>query len=413
MKIKNKKILLRVSIGLLLLYFLVVVIVANRPLPGSGLPPATVENDSITAGIEVSMAITEDGSLWSWGSNSCGQLGDGTMTNQQYPISIMEDVVAVSSSNGGISFPRPGRATVFTESNSHTLAITSDGTLWGWGVDLRTHPYSTIRNLHQPVRLIEGIIGSEIGSDSFVRNVSEPEKIMYNVVSASAGGAHAMAITSDGTLWGWGENTAGQVGEGSNSYRTSPVEILDDVIAVSAGGRHTLAITSDGTLWGWGQNGVGQLGDGTNENRNSPVEIIDNVIAVSASGSKTVAITSDGTLWSWGYLSNTPVEIMDDVVSVSTSDSITLAITSDGALWGWGRRNRYGQIGDGTTETRHYPVRIMDDVVSVSATGRNTLAVTSDGTLWAWGDNSSGQLGDGTTTNRLYPVRIMEDVHFP
>ena len=403
MLIKNKKVLV-VVMALSVLPILIGggIFLSNltRSSPEWKVPPASIPRFSIAAGSGYSLIIMGDGSLWGWGNNGVGQLGDGTTISRNEPVRVMENVAAVYA---GLNT---------------TMMITSDGTLWTSGQLFYGMRHWFFRwTTPNPSTLI-------------------PTKIMDNVVVISLCDGewnHAMAITSDGTLWGWGGNRFGQLGTGTTEdSRPRPARIMDDVIAVSAGYLYTMAITSDGTLWGWGYNRFGQLGDGTTENRHNPVKIMDDVIAVSAGQSRTFAITSNGALWGWGnnesgYLGDgttenqhSPVKIMENVVAVSAGFSHTMAITSDGGLWAWGCNgiegvNGFGQhglgrLGDGTTTARHSPVRVMDNVTAVSAGSGHTLAVTSDGVLWAWGDNSYGQLGDGTKEDHLSPVRIMDNI---
>jgi alpha-tubulin suppressor-like RCC1 family protein len=120
---------------------------------------------------------------------------------------------------------------------------------------------------------------------------------MDDVIAVSAGTARTMAIKSDGSLWGWGDNFFGQLGDGTTTARRSPVHIMDDVVAVSAWQNHTMAVKSDGSLWGWGN---GQFGDGNTATHHSPVRIMDNVVAVSVGYRHTMVIKSDSSLWGWG-----------------------------------------------------------------------------------------------------------------
>ena len=185
----------------------------------------------------------------------------------------------------------------------------------------------------------------------------------------SLGCAHSGVITEDGSLYMWGRNRDGELGDGTTEERSNPVKIMDHVRSVSLGGCHSGAITEDGSLYMWGNNGSGELGDGTTEERSNPVKI------------------------------------MDHVKSVSLGDYYSGAITEDGSLYMWGSNN-HGQLGDGTTEERSNPVKIMDHVRSVSLGGCHSGAITEDGSLYMWGRNREGQLGDGTTTDRLPPVKI-------
>ena len=172
------------------------------------------------------------------------------------------------------------------------------------------------------------------GADSLI-----PIKIMDDVVAVSAGQTHTMAIKSDGTLWGWGFNSFGEIGDGvavtvvknglipEDNYRFSPVQIMEDVAAVSAGHNHTIAIKTDGSLWGWGKNDACQLGDGAWKNRLAPIKIMENIAAVAG------------------------------------GESHTLAIGEDGSLWGWGSNN-FACLGDGTWKVRNKPIKITNEIVS-------------------------------------------------
>ena len=243
--------------------------------------------------------------------------------------------------------------------------------------------------------------------------------IMDDVLSVSAGDCHTMAIKTDGNLWSCGDNSSGQLGDGTESDRYSFVKVMDDVLSVSAGYYHTMAIKTDGSLWAWGDNFYEQLGNGTTTHSDSPVKIMDDVLSVSAGRYSTIVIKSDNSLWAWGYNLNgelgdgttthrdLPVKIMDDVAFASIGYCHTTAIKTDGSLWAWGD-NQVGQLGDGTTTERHSPVKVMDDVLSVSAGRFHTVAIKADGSLWSWGRNSSGQLGDGTTTDRHSPIKVVE-----
>jgi alpha-tubulin suppressor-like RCC1 family protein len=249
-----------------------------------------------------------------------------------------------------------------------------------------------------------------------------PVQVLTDVVSVAAGYRHSLAIRSDGTLWAWGSNKRGQLGDGTTTHRHSPVQVLTDVVSVTAGGgSHSLAIRRDGTLWAWGWNKYGQLGDGTTTDRHSPVQVLTNVVSVTAGIGHSLAIRRDGTLWAWGFNEggqlgdgtwtgkNRPVQVLMDVVSVEAGWAHSLAIRRDGTLWAWGA-NEGGQLGDGTTTNRHSPVQVLTDVVSVTGGDAHSLAIRRDGTLWAWGANESGQLGDGTWTGKNRPVQVLTDI---
>ena len=170
---------------------------------------------AVSTACETAMVITSDNQLWGWGTNNSGQLGDGTRIWRESPVHIMDNVVAVYVSNIG------------TLTSDFTMAITSDGKLWGWGS-------GTHNRLAGPP------------------SSNSPILIMDDVVAVSAGLFHVMAITSDGGLWGWGGNHQGQLTDYAISGFRRPVRIMDDVAAVSAGGSRTIAVRSDGSLWVWG-----------------------------------------------------------------------------------------------------------------------------------------------------------------
>ena len=349
----------------------------------------------LSAGSNHTTGIKSDGTLWTWGNNTNGQLGDGTLVKKTSPIQIGTDNNWVSVSAG----------------DSHTLALKSDGTLWAWGYN-----------------------GSARLGDGTWNNKISPIQIGTgnNWVSVSAYGAHTAGMKSDGTLWTWGWNAFGQLGDGTTVWRLSPIQVGTDKnwISVTVGGSYTVALKSDGTLWAWGNNPDGRLGDGTMVNKIAPVKIgVDNNWTsfsvggdYSVGGGHTVALKSDGTLWAWGYNLNgqlgdgttvnktspTQIGVDNNWGSVSAGKRHTLARKSDGSLWGWGYNWR-GQLGDGTTGTKHSPVQIGSPdigLVLISAGADHTSGIKSDGSLWSWGYNLYGQLGDGTISTRYSPVQV-------
>ena len=356
-------------------------------VPAPTAQPVSAIGATIAAGHNFSFAIQPDGTLWAWGWNDYGQLGDGTFIDRNIPVQILDDVVAV------------------TAGMEHALAIKSDGSLWAWGYN-----------------------GSgQLGNGTLTNQIT-PIRILDDVTAVSAGAGHSLAIRRDGSLWAWGENFYGKLGDGTESNRSTPVQVLDDVISVSAGDEHSLAIKSDGSLWAWGDNYFGQIGDGTTIGRSIPIMIMEDVTAVSAGSSHSMAIRNNGSLWTWGgnghgqlgngtfQESSLPVLIMDDVAAVSAGSGYHVAaIRTDGSLWVWGE-NWEGQLGLGDLEYGNQfeqynaPMWIMDNVTQVSAGSRHTIAATDDGSLWAWGDNWVGQLGDGTFNNRSSRVQTMNSI---
>jgi alpha-tubulin suppressor-like RCC1 family protein len=351
-------------------------------------------SEPVATGMAHSIVLKADGSLWSWGNNSYGQLGDGTIEDKTSPVRIGKEFNWVAIAAGLI----------------HSLALKSDGTLWAWGNNFCGQlGDGTAVDQTAPVR---------IGKDT-------------TWIAIEAGDYHSLGLKSDGTLWAWGLNSYGQLGNGKTANKTAPVQIGKDATwaRVSAGAFHTVALQKDMTLWAWGNNLHGQLGDGTTKDKTAPVRIgTDNRwFAVSAGDQHTVALNwCDGcwttyTLWAWGFNAygqlgdgttadkTSPVRIGMDTTwnKVSAGSHHAMALKKDGTLWAWGN-NSHGQMGDGTTENKNSPVQIGTDSkwVSISAGGLHSLALKLDDTPWSWGGNNHGQLGDGSRSGKTVPVHV-------
>lgn len=245
----------------------------------------------------------------------------------------------------------------------------------------------------------------------------------------ATGMSHTVGIMSDGTLWAWGANDFGQLGDGTRIARRTPVQIgtANDWQSVSAGTLHTMAIKTNGTLWGWGINGNSRLGDDTTTDRIFPAQVgsATNWQSVCAGDTNTLAIKTDGTLWAWGYngyaqfgdgtMNNrsTPYQIgtATNWKSVDTGNLHTLATKTNGTLWAWGT-NTYGQVGDGTTAVRYAPVQIgtETDWKMIAAGANHSVAVKVNGVLYTWGHNQWGQLGDSSNTSRSTPNAVHDQV---
>jgi alpha-tubulin suppressor-like RCC1 family protein len=382
----------RLYLNCLVLMALAIVLLLSSVATALTLPVlGSAKQPTFSAGETHSLAIGTDGSLWAWGDNIDGQLGDGTMTDQ--PTLTPKHI---------------GTATnwlTVSAGTKYSLGIKADGSLWAWGED------------HN------GQLGDGATTDLVV-----PTRVGTQTgwVAVAAGNRHSLALKSDGSLWAWGNNDKGQLGDGTTIERHLPTRIAADRswVAIAVGMTHSLALSSDGSLWAWGDNTDGQLGDGTTNAVLVPTRIGtgNDWAAVTAEAGHSLALKSDGSLWAWG--SNRSGELGDagagagkipsrigtgtDWVAVNTAFFHTLALKSDGSLWAWGE-NENGQLGDGTTGDRFSPTRVgtLTSWVAVSGGGQHSLGMKSDGSLWAWGRNNQGQLGDGTTTNRLSPVQIV------
>jgi alpha-tubulin suppressor-like RCC1 family protein len=330
--------------------------------------------------------IFTEGGLWAVGSSFYGQIGDSTTVSKSSPI----QTVAGGREWRGVS-----------SGGTICSAVKSDGTLWSWGLNSlgQLGDNSTV-NKSSPVQTVSG-------------------SSVWRQVSASQNGCSA--IKTDGTLWSWGLNSAGQLGDNSTVNKSSPVQTVAGSNTawkqVSKHDLYTLAVKVDGTLWGWGNNSSYNLGDGTLTSRSSPVQVFGSATTwkQASAGGLSSAIKTDGTMWVWGISDSSPVTVVGGgtswkYVGEGGLASGFVAIKTDGTLWTSGD-NTYGQLGDGTTtaSTAKSPVQVLGGSKNwkqVSGAGYSVAAVKVDGTLWAWGLNDTGQLGDGTTVNRSSPVQI-------
>ena len=242
------------------------------------------------------------------------------------------------------------------------------------------------------------------------------ESFFNSVKSISAGRMHTASVRNDGTVWNWGTGSNGQLGDGNSGSGVAvatPVQVagLEGFDSVADGNGFVLGLKSDGTVWGWGINSSGQLGDGTTTERTRPVQTsgLTGVIAVAAGSFYSVALKSDGTVWLWGQggglgstisvTRTTPVQLtgIANVSAVSAGGSHLLMLKSDKTLWAVGANN-FGQLGDATTTARPFPVQVtaLSNVSRIGGGGDEfSMALKEDGTVWAWGINGSGQLGPG------------------
>ncbi len=301
----------------------------------------------ISAGLSSIAGIKTDGTLWTWGGNSLGQLGTNTTTARSSP----GQTVSATTNWKMVSMK-----------GSTTCGIKTDGTLWLWGYNNYGQlGDNTITSKSSPVQTV-----SATTNWKFVTNSP------YDVVTA---------IKTDGTLWTWGDGTYGQMGNNSTLSRSSPIQVAGTTWSYVTLFTHTLATKTDGTLWAWGRNNAGQLGLNDITNRSSPVQV--------------------GTDTTWK--------------KISAGISISAGIKTDGTLWMWGT-NSYGQLGTNNVTRYSSPVQTVSggtNWYSINIEGYSSTLVTisaaikTDGSLWVWGMNTDGELGDGTRTNRSSPVQTI------
>lgn len=299
---------------------------------------------------------------------------------------------------------------------NHSLFVCPDGTVNAWGNNMK------------------GQLGINSTSDKY-----SPKQVhgfnnvgfLTDVKSISGGRFQTLVLKNDSTVWGWGYNVNGQLGDGTTTDRHTPVQVIglnnssSYVIAISAGAHHALALKSDGTVWAWGQNGNGQLGDGTTTNRTSPVQVsgLTGIIAIAGGAMHSLALKNDSTVWAWGSnlagqlgdstmtTRSTPVQVhgpgstpfLTGIIAIAKGDgSHSLALKSDGTVWAWGS-DMYQQLGNITfnnlTSTTPIQVTGLTNIIAIANGNDHSLALKNDSTVWTWGSNSHGELGDGTTAS--------------
>jgi alpha-tubulin suppressor-like RCC1 family protein len=341
---------------------------------------------SVVAGNR-SCASLRDGELWCWGSNSVGELGNGTTTNVLLPARLgLPGVVAISAG----SF--------------HSCVLMADGTV-------RCMGYNGM---------------GELG-DGTTTNSSTPVTVvdLSGAAAVYTGELHSCALMIDTTVRCWGWNSNGQLGDGTTTNRSTPVAVagLSGVTALALGSDQTCALMADGTVRCWGSNVGGQLGDGTTNDSPSPVVVsgLSNATSIGAGGSYGCALRDDGIVVCWGsaflgqlgdgtlrdHYTPAPVIDLSNVIGLAVGGNHSCALVAGGTVKCWGF-NESGQVGDGTTTHRSSPVSVsgLSDVTSISAGVATSCAIRSDSSILCWGNNVAGQVGDGTTTNRSAPVVV-------
>lgn len=277
------------------------------------------------------LALKNDGSVWSWGgSNSYGQLGDGTTAPHLTPMKIGSGFVSISSGS------------------QHSLAIKADGSLWAWG----------------------GNDMGQLGDGTRIQR-SSPTFIGNGFVSAAAGGSFSVALKTDGTLWAWGCCSFGRdvISANSEDIVATPTQIGTGFSAISAAG-HAIALKSDGSVWTFGRNIAGELGNGSDDCQGSGTllgcartppfhpklqQIGAGFIAVAASPQQSLALKQDGSLWMWGAHDGSSIYPAPTIIGGGFSAiGPGIAAKRDGSVWRWGG-NLYGEIGDGTTAASYFP----------------------------------------------------------
>jgi alpha-tubulin suppressor-like RCC1 family protein len=294
-------------------------------------------------------------------------------------------------------------------------------------------PHPPIFNEHGAVAWGANQSG-QIGDRSTVNRFGSTQVhgLTADAKQAAAGSSHSMVLKTDGTVWAWGDNSFGQIGNGTTWPYGEPERVsgLSDVTQISANGTTSMALKSDGTVWAWGANFAGKLGDGTTVHRSAPVQVVGltGITRIAAGGMHGLALKSDGTVWAWGdstrgqlgggnwygRLTADVVPGLSNVTQIAAGFRHSIALLADQTVRTWGD-NSFGQLGNASARpAAAEPVTPIGlrSIGGVAAGWGHSMACQSAGNkcgysfLYAWGDNSSGQLGDGTTVNRSTPRQI-------
>jgi uncharacterized repeat protein (TIGR01451 family) len=315
------------------------------------------------------LARKSDGTVWAWGRNIEGELADGTFTNRPSPVQVapnsLTGVVLIAASAGA------------------GAALKSDGTVWTWGDNSFGQGGGGTLGGHFPYA---SQIVTDINGNPFT-----------GVKTIIGGGGHLLALKNDGTVWAWGFNQFGGVGNfqctpppGTCQHVAAPFQVVDSggnpftgVVGIAGGGGHSLAVKSDGTVWAWGYNGFGQIGDGTfgdgvnfgntDNDKHTPVQVtgVANAVAVAGGENWSMALLNDGTLRTWGF---------NDMGQLGDGTGAPRPVAAPVLSAGPGSAPLF-------------------NVKAIAAASLHALALLNDGTLKAWGQNDDGEGGNGTTTN--------------
>jgi alpha-tubulin suppressor-like RCC1 family protein len=456
---------------------LLATLVSLTPATAAPTAPTTPSGTaiSIASGYSHTLALLSDGTVQAWGDNYWGQLGNGTRTDSTTPVWVCAPGRTNCATDPTARLT--GVTAIAAGGNRDTLARLWDGTVLAWGSNANgqlgdgTMDYRTT-----PVWVC---------APGRTNCATDPTARLTDVTALSTGGKHNVAVRWNGAVVAWGSNEYGQLGNGTRTDSATPVWVcapdhtdcaddpaarLSGVTTLGVGLYHTVAALRDGTVLAWGDNSIGQLGDGTKDSRTTPVWVCNgrnpwhadcandpaarlntDVIALSAGSYHTLALLRNGTVLAWGSNANgqlgigvlndstiplwvicTPDQTTCDprhtarltgVIALGAGTSYSAALRQDGTVLTWGSDNG-GQLGNGGGSDRSIPGwvcaqgRISDcstfpdsrlaGVAVLSAGSGHSAAILGDGSIVAWGSNDYGQLGNGTTDSSSNPVPVVK-----
>jgi alpha-tubulin suppressor-like RCC1 family protein len=317
----------------------------------------------VSAGYAHSLGVRTNGTAWAWGCNAAGQIGDGTVTSRSSPVSV----VGGFTDWCGVSGAR-----------CRSFGIRTNGTIWAWGDNFGRLGDGTTIGRSSPVSVVGGFID-------------------WCGVSTHQSGGHSLGIRTNCSIWAWGSGLGGILGNGATVATCSPVSVVGgftDWCGISAGNQHSLAIRTDGTIWAWGSNNQGQLGDVTTVSKSSPVSVVGGFTdwcGIAGGVENSLAIRTNGSIWAWGnptygrlgdgttVAKSSPVSVVGgftDWCGISGSLQ-SMGIRTNGSIWAWGA-NDQGQLGDNTITSRSSPVSVVGgftDWCTISAGNRHSLGI--------------------------------------
>ena len=389
--------------------------VSNTPITVTVFPATlTLADHPLGAGPRHSLAVLTNGTLWTWGLNNFGQLGNNVNNSSATNFSSTPQLVGTNGAANtnavwaNVAAGGRGADVSTNQFGGFSLGIQTNGTLWAWGANHVGQLGLGSTNAH--------FVPTRVGVDS-------------NWFQVEGGATHTLALRRDGSLWAWGANNVGQLGIGSTNSFSLPIRVGTDSawVEIRAGGFFSLARRADGTIWAWGANTNGQLGIGVSTNRSSPTMIgtDSDWAGISAGVSHSLAVKTNGTLWAWGlnnfgqlgsgsgtlFQTNRPMQIGPDTDwSLPEAGSFhSFGIKAGGGLFAWGA-NEFGQLGNGQSgsdENRFSPTQIApSETWRAIDASTHSLGMTTDGRVFAWGWNSHGQVGNGNTNNQAGPVLL-------
>ena len=402
----------------------------NVTITGTNFMPKGKKIVQTANGNGYSLALSADGTVYTWGRNEYGQLGNGvTATNSPVPVAVKT-----------AGTPMEGKTIVQISAKVwYALALASDGTVYSWG----SNSWGQLGN----------------GTSGTANNASAPVAVKTagtpmdgkTIVQVAAGATHSLALATDGTIYAWGKNEYGQLGNDSTTNSPVPVAVKTagtpmegkTIIQIHAGYEHSLALASDGTVYAWGRNNSGQLGknDATDTHIPAAVQTLGTpmagkvIVQLAAGNSQSMALASDGTVYTWGWNqygqlgngtttnSRIPVAVVTTgtplagktISQIAAGNAHALAMTDDGAIYSWGW-NQYGQLGNNSTINSSLPVIVKTTgtplagkmITQIASGGSpNSLVLANDGTMYTWGWGQHGQLGNGTIgTDAKTPLAV-------